>query len=140
MFILLCRLQFVGKFIIGYVPTCGVKEYYIGSACEELYAPPSAYIGLYGFLVQASFLSGESVTLGCGKIILVFKFMAKEYPVGHPVFISISSLVGQLWRSTNLQSDFIQSCISNFCQSLFHVVTTSICQIYCRSEHLLLFN
>lgn len=64
MFILLCRLQFVGKFIIGYVPTCGVKEYYIGSACEELYAPPSAYVGLYGFLVQASFLSGESVTLG----------------------------------------------------------------------------
>ncbi|KAG6411146.1 hypothetical protein SASPL_129220 [Salvia splendens] len=53
-----------GKFIIGYVPTCGVKEYYIGSACEELYAPPNAYVGLYGFLVQASFLSGESVTLG----------------------------------------------------------------------------
>ncbi|KAG6413759.1 hypothetical protein SASPL_126473 [Salvia splendens] len=54
-----------GKFIIGYVPTCGVKEYYIGSACEELYAPPSAYVGLYEFLVQASFLSGESVTLSC---------------------------------------------------------------------------
>lgn len=63
---------FVGKFIIGYVPTCGVKEYYIGSACEELYAPPSAYVGLYGFLVQASFLGGELLTLSCERIFFVF--------------------------------------------------------------------
>ncbi|KAH6763472.1 signal peptide peptidase [Perilla frutescens var. hirtella] len=53
-----------GKFIIGYVPTCGVKEYYIGSACEELYAPPSAYVGLYGLLVQASFLGGVLEKVG----------------------------------------------------------------------------
>lgn len=51
----------VGKFIIGYVPACGVKEYYVASACEELYAPPSAYVGLYGLLAQASFLGGEFV-------------------------------------------------------------------------------
>lgn len=68
MFLLLCWLQFLGKFIIGYVPTCGVKEYYIGSVCEELYAPPSAYVGLYGLLVQASFLCGKLVTLGCGSL------------------------------------------------------------------------
>ncbi|PIM97174.1 hypothetical protein CDL12_30357 [Handroanthus impetiginosus] len=57
-----------GKFIIGYVPACGVKEYYIGCACEELYAPPSAYVGLYGLLVQASFLRGELFTNGCENI------------------------------------------------------------------------
>ncbi|KAL0423675.1 UNVERIFIED_CONTAM: Serine protease SPPA, chloroplastic [Sesamum radiatum] len=48
--------QYAGKFIVGYVPACGEKEYYIGSACEELYAPPSAYFQLYGLTVQASFL------------------------------------------------------------------------------------
>ncbi|KAL0381327.1 UNVERIFIED_CONTAM: Serine protease SPPA, chloroplastic [Sesamum angustifolium] len=48
-----------GKFIVGYAPACGEKEYYIGSACEELYAPPSAYFQLYGLTVQASFLGVE---------------------------------------------------------------------------------
>lgn len=52
------------------MPTCGMKEYYIGSACDELYAPPSAYVELYGLLVQASFLGGELVVLGCGKKIV----------------------------------------------------------------------
>ncbi|CAA2994836.1 serine protease SPPA, chloroplastic [Olea europaea subsp. europaea] len=47
-----------GTFIVGYVPACGEKEYYIGSACEELYAPPSAYFHLYGLTVSASFLRG----------------------------------------------------------------------------------
>ncbi|KAF6140012.1 hypothetical protein GIB67_001753 [Kingdonia uniflora] len=47
-----------GKFIVAYVPVCGEKEYYIGSACGELYAPPSAYFALYGLTVQASFLGG----------------------------------------------------------------------------------
>ncbi|KAA8541105.1 hypothetical protein F0562_025068 [Nyssa sinensis] len=47
-----------GKFIVGYVPACGEKEYYLGCACEELYAPPSAYFALYGLTVQASFLGG----------------------------------------------------------------------------------
>ncbi|KAL5725643.1 hypothetical protein ACHQM5_008766 [Ranunculus cassubicifolius] len=47
-----------GKFIVGYVPACGQKEYYLGNACDELYAPPSAYFSLYGLTVQASFLGG----------------------------------------------------------------------------------
>ncbi|KAL0462341.1 UNVERIFIED_CONTAM: Serine protease SPPA, chloroplastic [Sesamum latifolium] len=53
-----------GKFITGYVPACGVKEYYVGCACDELYAPPSAYVGLYGLLVQASFLGGVLEKVG----------------------------------------------------------------------------
>lgn len=53
-----CWLELVGKFIIGYVPVCGEKEYYLACACEELYAPPSAYFSLYGLTVQASFLGG----------------------------------------------------------------------------------
>ncbi|XP_056170767.1 serine protease SPPA, chloroplastic isoform X3 [Syzygium oleosum] len=47
-----------GKFIVGYVPTCREKEYYLACACEELYAPPSAYFSLYGLTVQASFVRG----------------------------------------------------------------------------------
>ncbi|XP_021761285.1 serine protease SPPA, chloroplastic-like [Chenopodium quinoa] len=47
-----------GKFVVGYLPTCGEKEYYLASACEEVYAPPSAYFRLYGLTVQASFLGG----------------------------------------------------------------------------------
>ncbi|KAL3716870.1 hypothetical protein ACJRO7_008447 [Eucalyptus globulus] len=47
-----------GKFIVGYVPTCQEKEYYLACACGELYAPPSAYFSLYGLTVQASFLRG----------------------------------------------------------------------------------
>lgn len=47
-----------GKFVVGYIPACGEKEYYLACACEELYAPPSAYFRLYGLTVQASFLGG----------------------------------------------------------------------------------
>ncbi|KAL3824791.1 hypothetical protein ACJIZ3_020820 [Penstemon smallii] len=53
-----------GKFIVGYVPTCRVKEYYIGCVCDELYVPPSAYVGLNGLLVQASFLGGVLEKVG----------------------------------------------------------------------------
>ncbi|CAN4088310.1 unnamed protein product [Withania somnifera] len=53
-----------GKFIVGYAPACGEKEYYIGCACEELYAPPSAYFALYGLTVQASFLGGVFEKVG----------------------------------------------------------------------------
>ncbi|KAL2462086.1 Serine protease SPPA [Abeliophyllum distichum] len=53
-----------GKFIVGYVPACGEKEYYIGCACEELYAPPSAYFQLYGLTVSASFLGGVLEKVG----------------------------------------------------------------------------
>ncbi|KAK3037120.1 hypothetical protein RJ639_031539 [Escallonia herrerae] len=53
-----------GKFIVGYAPACGEKEYYLGCACEELYAPPSAYFALYGLNVQASFLGGVLEKVG----------------------------------------------------------------------------
>ncbi|KAL5751456.1 hypothetical protein ACOSP7_026059 [Xanthoceras sorbifolium] len=53
-----------GKFIVGYVPACGEKEYYLACACEELYAPPSAYFSLYGLTVQASFLGGVLENVG----------------------------------------------------------------------------
>ncbi|XP_078432953.1 signal peptide peptidase [Wolffia australiana] len=47
-----------GKLIISYMPLCGVKEYYLACACEELYMPPSAYVSIYGLTVQASFIRG----------------------------------------------------------------------------------
>ncbi|XP_042476217.1 serine protease SPPA, chloroplastic [Macadamia integrifolia] len=53
-----------GKFIVGYVPACGEKEYYLACACEELYAPPSAYFALYGLTVQSSFLGGVFEKVG----------------------------------------------------------------------------
>ncbi|CBI15369.3 unnamed protein product, partial [Vitis vinifera] len=53
-----------GKFIVAYAPACGEKEYYLGSACDELYAPPSAYFSLYGLTVQASFLGGVFEKVG----------------------------------------------------------------------------
>ncbi|PHT47736.1 Serine protease SPPA, chloroplastic [Capsicum baccatum] len=54
----------LGKFIVGYSPACGEKEYCIGCACQELYAPPSAYFELYGLEVQASFLGGVFEKVG----------------------------------------------------------------------------
>ncbi|VFQ80645.1 unnamed protein product [Cuscuta campestris] len=53
-----------GKFIVGFTPACGEKEYYIGCACDELYAPPSAYFSLYGISVQTSFLGGVLEKIG----------------------------------------------------------------------------
>lgn len=53
--------MFAGKFIVSYVPLCGEKEYYLACACEEVYMPPSAYVGLYGLAVQSSFLGGKLI-------------------------------------------------------------------------------
>ncbi|KAK9080369.1 hypothetical protein SSX86_000127 [Deinandra increscens subsp. villosa] len=53
-----------GKFIVGYAPLWGEKEYYLGCACEELYAPPSAYFSLYGLSAQAQFLGGVLEKVG----------------------------------------------------------------------------
>jgi protease-4 len=53
-----------GKFIVGYISICGLKEYYLGCACNELFAPPSAYSFLYGLTVQASFLGGVFEKVG----------------------------------------------------------------------------
>lgn len=56
-------LKLVGKFIVCYTPVCREKEYYLGCACQELYAPPSAYFALYGLSVQTSFLGGKLIFL-----------------------------------------------------------------------------
>ncbi|KAJ9677171.1 hypothetical protein PVL29_022259 [Vitis rotundifolia] len=56
------KVEEFGKFIVAYAPACGEKEYYLGSACDELYVPPSAYFSLYGLTVQASFLGGDQLT------------------------------------------------------------------------------
>ncbi|KEH32069.1 signal peptide peptidase A (SppA) 36 kDa type protein [Medicago truncatula] len=53
-----------GKFVVAYVPSCREKEYYIACACEEIYAPPSAYFSLFGFSVQAAFVKGVFDNLG----------------------------------------------------------------------------
>ncbi|PSR95743.1 Serine protease [Actinidia chinensis var. chinensis] len=53
-----------GKFIVGFVPACGEKEYYLACACEGLYVPPSVYFALYGLTVQASFLGGVLEKVG----------------------------------------------------------------------------
>ncbi|KAL6633618.1 hypothetical protein ACP70R_026289 [Stipagrostis hirtigluma subsp. patula] len=45
-----------GKFVVSYMPVCGEKEYYLACACGELYAPPSAYVALFGLTVQQTFL------------------------------------------------------------------------------------
>ncbi|CAI8610172.1 unnamed protein product [Vicia faba] len=53
-----------GKFVVAYVPSCREKEYYIACACEEIYAPPSAYFSLFGLTVQAGFVRGLFDNLG----------------------------------------------------------------------------
>ncbi|KAM1433883.1 hypothetical protein ACFXTO_016224 [Malus domestica] len=53
-----------GKFVVAYVPACGEKEYYLASACQEIYAPPSAYFSLFGLTVQASFIRGVLEKVG----------------------------------------------------------------------------
>ncbi|KAD4385415.1 hypothetical protein E3N88_25583 [Mikania micrantha] len=53
-----------GKFTIGYAPEWREKEYYIGCACEELYAPPSAYFSLYGLTSKAFFVGGVLEKVG----------------------------------------------------------------------------
>ncbi|KAF7806300.1 serine protease SPPA, chloroplastic-like [Senna tora] len=53
-----------GKFVVAYVPSCQEKEYYLACACDEIYAPPSAYFSLFGLTVQASFLRGVLDNIG----------------------------------------------------------------------------
>uniref|UniRef100_A0A453PGS5 Peptidase S49 domain-containing protein n=1 Tax=Aegilops tauschii subsp. strangulata TaxID=200361 RepID=A0A453PGS5_AEGTS len=53
-----------GKFVVGYMPVGGEKEYYLASACAELYAPPSAYVALYGLTIQQTFLRGVLEKVG----------------------------------------------------------------------------
>jgi hypothetical protein len=51
-------MTFVGKCVVAYLPLIREKEYYIACACEEIYAPPSAYVRLFGFTVQGTFVRG----------------------------------------------------------------------------------
>lgn len=53
-----------GKFVVAYLPACREKEYYLASACDDLYLPPSAYFSFYGFTVQAAFLAGVFENVG----------------------------------------------------------------------------
>ncbi|KAM7280236.1 hypothetical protein ACFE04_007370 [Oxalis oulophora] len=53
-----------GKFVICFLPACREKEYYLACACQEIYAPPSAYFTLYGLSVEASFLGGVLEKVG----------------------------------------------------------------------------
>ncbi|XP_076922095.1 serine protease SPPA, chloroplastic-like [Bidens hawaiensis] len=53
-----------GKFIIGYAPVWHEKEYYLGCACNELYAPPSAYFSLYGLTALTDFYGGVFEKVG----------------------------------------------------------------------------
>ncbi|KAI3673310.1 hypothetical protein L6452_39427 [Arctium lappa] len=53
-----------GKFIVGYAPAWSEKEYYLGCACEELYAPPSAYFSLCGLNCRAPFFGGVLEKVG----------------------------------------------------------------------------
>jgi len=40
-----------GKFTVAYMKVAGEKEYYLGTAFEELYIAPSANLRLAGFSV-----------------------------------------------------------------------------------------
>ncbi|KAK9917362.1 hypothetical protein WJX75_003547 [Coccomyxa subellipsoidea] len=45
-----------GKFSIAYMAAGGEKEYFVGSACEEVYVPPSGSVSLRGLAVSGTFL------------------------------------------------------------------------------------
>lgn len=47
-----------GKFAMAYLERAGEKEYYLASAFEEVYAPPSASVSLRGLSVNGTFLRG----------------------------------------------------------------------------------
>lgn len=53
-----------GKFTMVYMKQAGEKEYYLASACEEIYTPPSASLYLRGFAVSGTFLRGVLEKVG----------------------------------------------------------------------------
>jgi protease-4 len=67
-------MMLVGKFVVAYVPSCREKEYYIACACEEIYAPPSAYFSLFGLTVQAGFVRGTLILLFIASFYTKFDF------------------------------------------------------------------
>ena len=57
-----------GKFCVSYMEVGGEKEYFLASAAEEMYVPPSAYFTLKGFAVQGTFLRGVLDKVGVEQI------------------------------------------------------------------------
>ncbi|GLC74286.1 hypothetical protein PLESTF_001485100 [Pleodorina starrii] len=47
-----------GKYAVAWMKQGGEKEYYLATACSEIYAPPSAYLSLRGFVTGGTFLRG----------------------------------------------------------------------------------
>lgn len=43
-----------GKFSMAYMAAGGEKEYFVGSACEEVYVPPSGSVSLRGLAVSGA--------------------------------------------------------------------------------------
>ncbi|BDA50409.1 Protease 4 [Coccomyxa sp. Obi] len=53
-----------GKFSIAYMAAGGEKEYYVASACQELYVPPSGSLSLRGLAVSGTFLRSALEKVG----------------------------------------------------------------------------
>lgn len=47
-----------GKFSVAFMVRGGEKEYYLASACDEIYTPPSGNVYLRGLVVSGTFLRG----------------------------------------------------------------------------------
>ncbi|GIL78352.1 hypothetical protein Vretimale_7700 [Volvox reticuliferus] len=47
-----------GKYVIAWMKQGAEKEYYLATACSEIYAPPTAYLSLRGFVTGGAFLRG----------------------------------------------------------------------------------
>lgn len=58
------RFRQSGKFSVAFLTMGGEKEYYLASSCEEIYVPPSAYVGLRGLSVTGTFLRGALDKVG----------------------------------------------------------------------------
>lgn len=58
------RFRKSGKFSVAFLTMGGEKEYYLASSCEEIYVPPSAYVGLRGLSVTGTFLRGTLDKIG----------------------------------------------------------------------------
>jgi len=52
------------KFTIAYMERAGEKEYYLASAFDEIYVPPSGNLGLRGFAATGTFLRGVLDKIG----------------------------------------------------------------------------
>jgi protease IV len=53
-----------GKWTVAYMERAGEKEYYLATAFDEIYCPPSGSISLLGFSVSGTFLRGVFEKIG----------------------------------------------------------------------------